>query len=413
MKNTFPILARIAPILILFPLFHGGISAQPAIDIRVVRPQTDFFYSIHLAASCNGEPVLELMKHQISISQDGIPIIPFNYFIYRQPPAEANACFNAALVFDRSNRLSPNGGEAIATAAGRFVDSMSRACHQTTIISYSNAIDIHEFLTSDTSHLRAAARALATAGANRTYDILDGIRTAMTEIETHGTEQFRVIVAFTAGGDDLSAQRIDELLAAMRYSLYRIFIVVTPASVNRSGFERLARATGGRVIPVESVDRLADLYGSLAESVKRELDEFQIFYQAPSVFPGPKILTVGIAFCNDSTHASYSFQSSPTGLTEQPAVPDVPRLALYPQPVSRISPQVRMRMNIGRSLIGSTAEIVLTDVLGRRILHFISSPLADGENDMSIHLPAMPAGLYVCHALIGPHHLTRSIIVTD
>jgi hypothetical protein len=412
MNNAIRIHGRIITTLLFLSTLVAPLTAQPQIDIRAVRPQQDFFYRIYLAANCNGQPVTRLLKQQINISQDGIPIIPFNYSIYRQPPAFPDACFNAGLVFDRSNFLPPSGNRIIAAAAGRFIDSMARDCQQATIVSYSNAVDIHEFLTSDTARLRVAASRLASPGANRTYDLIDGIQAAMTEIQTNGFEQFRVIIAFSAGGDNLSDQRINELISSMQYSFFRIFVVTTAPAADSAAFVRLTKATGGRVIAADSLGKLPDIYGFLAGWIKRELDEFQILYQSPRTYPPPRTLTVGISFCSDSTIGTYAFLGNVTSVLPDP-LPCTLRLSSFPQPLHGPSPRLTLLLSADPAAIGKIVDIRLTDILGRRISEVPPVILQDSETEIAIALDRVPRGLYLCHATVGTRRTTHTIMVSE
>ena len=413
MNTTFFLRTRCCLATLLFLSITGAAWGQPEIDIRLVRPQQDFFYRIYFTASCNGTPVYFLEKQQFSITQDGIPIIPFNFFLFRRPPELGNACFNAGLVFDRSNLLAPGTGNDISAAARRFVDSMAFDCHQATIVSFSNTVDIHEFLTSDTARLYAAASRLAIPGANRTNDVIDGIRTAMTEIETHGTEQLRVIIALTAGGDKLDVKRVDDLLNTMQYSLFRIFIIALGDISDKTSLERIAKSTGGRFIQADAPAALGDIYAGLAGLIKRELDEFQVFYQSPRAYPPPKGMSLQISFCNDSARAYYSFIFDPTVMAPETGLPPNPRLTLFPQPLRAGASSVQLLLTLNAREVGHDATITITDLMGRTIARF-SPPLPlSSETHLSVPLPPLPQGLYFCRATIGKTSMTNSIIVSN
>jgi hypothetical protein len=401
--------------LILFPLLHGvpasAQSSSPILKIRLVRPEQNQYYRVYFTLQCPFQTITDLSTQQVTITQDGKRIESSSYFIYRRPAQNADACFGTALVFDRSNLLPPNSGSFLAEATRRFVGHMIDSCQRATLISFSNTIDIHEFLTSDTARLRNSASALEAAGTTRTYDLVDGIQAAMMEMDTHGADPFRVIIAFTTGDPTLSDQRIDNLLASIGNRVYRIFIVTTASSLSSPPSSRLTRLSGGDLISNVDVSALPSIYNALGEHVARGLDEFQILYESPQSNTPPSSIAMKIECCNDSAFASYTFPGTTTAVTEPPA-PHIPRLVSYPQPVRFALPRIHILLSVDASAVGAPMSIRFTDMLGRMVrsspIRIVSSP----ETDLDVDLSDLPPGMYACHATIGLHHITKSIVIS-
>ena len=143
------------------------------------------------------------------------------------------------------------------------------------------------------------------------------------------------------------------------------------------------------------------------------MDEFQIFYQSPRTYPPPMTLSVQIAFCNDSARATYAFQFNPTDVGSSGHVPRSPDLSSFPQPVSNTAALLHLQLNVDAADIGKPATIWMSDILGRRITTPLTSTAQSAETLMSIPLPPVPKGLYLCHASIGTTAVTHVIIVSE
>ncbi len=397
-------------ILLLALLCTAGAVAQPAASIHRVRALSDRIHQMDLAVTCGGTPYYALTVGELTIQHDVAWLAPGTYTIDQRPAPDRNACYNVALVLDRSSAMLGSHYTAMLAGAMEFVDSMKSGCQATALISYGSALDIHEFLTHDATHLRTTLATLALTGGQRVHSVFDGITTGITEIESHGTEPLRVIVAVTAGRDAISTPGLDALVTTAREYNYRIFIIGIGTQPDPAALAKLATASGGWYIAAPDSASIPAIFRSLSSAIRREFDEYRIIYTAPWSFT-PRQVRAVVTACGGTSESVYIFTDDPTRADPDAALPtDASIDAVHPHPVDgRIGATLRFTLG---GTAPQWATLTVTDVMGRTVAVLADGLLAGGSHSVSLTPSSLPAGVAFLRLRTERGIVTRMMLIT-
>lgn len=172
---------------------------------------------------------------------------------------------NVVLALDTSGSVTGDRLESLREASRAIVGDL-KADDRAGLLTFSNALSVRTDLTGDVERVRAA---LAEGPVSGDTSLVDGAYAALVTAESESGRA--LVIVLSDGVDTSSFLRPESVLDAAR----RSDVVVYGVSVSRLGrasfLRDLCAATGGRVLKVESTDRIR-------EAFLRVLEEFRHRY---------------------------------------------------------------------------------------------------------------------------------------
>jgi len=367
--------------------------SQPRLDLRYFKANTPqyYYYQLYFAAYCGDSVIYDLKKEQLILEERFGLISTDDYQIDRYATPTRNACYDLALAFDNSSRLTGADLALIADVGGFFVDSMSQSCQRAAIISYADRPTLRSFLSADRALMKAAMNEMTPGGDRALYD---AINTGIIELITNGEQTLRIILALTAGSDNASATREEELIDDALYHGVRIFIVGLGGGFDSQPLERVARESGGMYFPVTTLDELAQLYADLPGFFQREFDEYRIVRRTKTVDMKNTLIRLRLEACSDSVWAERTFLPANATAVDEPANVQLFTLGQsWPNPVSMRNALLQIRFHLDG---GSEQKLALRlyDGLGREVATIMQRRCAPGTHTVAWQPQALAPGVY-------------------
>jgi hypothetical protein len=395
-------------IILILLLCAAGTSAQPRLELRLLKPNTPayYYYQLYFATFCGDSVIYDLEKQQL-ILEEQLGLIDTNdYQIDRLASPRRNSCYDLVLAFDNSSTVGADL-PAVIGAARAFTDTMSKSCDYGSIITFDDRPTIRTFLTNDRDELRAAVEAMTVSGRRALYD---GISAGITTLYTSGSAGVQAVLAFTTGNDNSSGRSIDDLLDDVRQYGVRVFIVALGTGINETPLRTLCTESGGVFYRLAAADELAPMYRNFAGFIEREFDEHRITRRTKDVFMRDLRIRMRLEACGDSVWVERVFNPVPVVSVETvPAVSNIELGESYPNPVSR-STVIHFRFSLTAP---APVRLELFDALGRLVATVLDERLTPGSHTLPFRPSSMPPGLYIYRLSSGQEFRTGKLAVTD
>jgi Ca-activated chloride channel family protein len=226
---------------------------------------------VELVASAvdgGGRPVVDLGLDEIRILEDG------DEQTLREVRTVATLPLSVAVLMDSSGSMESSLVDA-KRSASRFFDTVVGELDEGAFLSFNQEPQLQVAWTGDVAALDRGVGAVRAWGGTALWDSL-----GLALYYFHGLETRRALVLLTDGVDEHSRLAYDELLDLAGRSDTVIYVIALGRAVNSIDtrrLQRLAGATGGRLIAASSARRLDRIY----EQIGRELrSQYRISYQS-------------------------------------------------------------------------------------------------------------------------------------
>jgi hypothetical protein len=395
-------------IILTILLAAMGASAQPRLELRLLKPNTPdyYYYQLYFATYCGDSVIYDLTKQQL-ILEEALGRIDTNSFqIDRFASPDRNSCYELVLAFDNSSSVGADLPSVIA--AGRaFVDTMAKTCDYASVISFDDRPTLRTFLTNDRDELRGAIDAMGVSGRRALYD---GIGAATTTLYTSGKERVQAVLAFTTGNDNNSGTNLEQLLSDLRRYGIRVFIVALGGSINETPLRTLCTESGGVFYRVNAAEDLLPLYQRFPGFVQREFDEHRITRLTNDVTMRDILIRMRLEACDDSVWVQRMFNHDPTTDVTSSASPATIDLGQsYPNPVSRAA-RLHFRFSIPAA---SSVRLEIYDALGRRAATVLDTDLPPGAHNAEYSPSSLEPGFYLYRLSSGREFQTGKMTVIE
>ncbi len=380
---------RLSIILILL-FAAAGASAQPRLDLRLLKSNTPayYYYQLYFATFCGDSVIYDLRKEQLILEEEFGRIDTFDFQIDRLASPSRNTCYEIVLAFDNSSSVGADLPSVI-NAGRAFVDTMSKSCDNASIISFDDLPTVRTFLTGDRDALRGAIDAMSVSGRRALYD---GISAGVTTLYTGGTARVQAVLAFTTGNDNSSGTNLNQLLEDVRQYGIRVFIIALGSSLDETPLRTLCTESGGIFYRANSPDDLVPMYENFVGFIQREYDEHRIIRRTKDVTMLNLHIRMRLEACSDSVWATRIFNQLPVTAVSPPSAAVNIRLGQsYPNPVSR-STEVRFQFTLADA---GSVRLDLFDLLGRHVATVLDEDLAPGAHAAKYSPASLKPGFYI------------------
>ncbi len=382
-------------LVFLFCLFAAlPVAAQPRLDLRLLVPNSPdyYYYQLYFAAYCGESPIYDLEKRQLILKEYLGLIDSSKYILDRIPSADADNCYDIALLIDNSSSISVPTLSRVSDAGKAFIDSMGRECQSASIISFADHPIVHTFLGNDRDLSKQAFDEMKPGGKRVLYDALYA---GMVELETNGRQGQATVVALTTGADNGSTITEEELLSKARRWRIRLFLFALGSPSVDSGLATLCRETGGLYFSIPNEDTLTAMFTAFEGFVQRSFDEYRLVRQTKNPDMREVTIRMRLEACNDSVWVERVFRFG--DLVDIEAEPAPVSLMLghgYPDPVSA-NQELQIPFAVDSRAARRGVSLRIFDVLGREKATVIEGDIAPGRHIARFSPSAFPPGVYV------------------
>ncbi|MFZ1729307.1 MAG: VWA domain-containing protein [Bacteroidota bacterium] len=395
-------------VFLIFIFAAVGASAQPRLELRLLKPNTPdyYYYQLYFATYCGDSVIYELSKQQLILEEALGRIDTGAFQIDRFASPDRNSCYELVLAFDNSSSVGSDLPAVIA--AGRaFVDTMAKTCDYASVISFDDRPTLRTFLTNDREELRGAIDAMGVSGRRALYD---GIGAATTALYTSGKERVQAVLAFTTGNDNNSGTSLEQLLTDVRRYNVRVFIVALGSSINEVPLRSLCTESGGVFYRANSTDDLVPLYQRFAGFIQREFDEHRITRLTNDVTMKNIRIRMRLEACEDSVWSVRVFNPDPMTDVKPAVSPVTIELGQsYPNPVSS---SARLHFQFSTASPGRL-RLDIYDVLGRCAATVLDADLPPGTHDAEFSPASLKPGIYLYRLTSGTEFRTGKLTVVE
>ena len=200
-------------------------------------------------------PVTELAKENFTVLEDGIPQTIRDFQREDRP-------ITLAIVLDSSGSMRDSLPDVHQAAAG-FIETL-RPQDKALVIDFDDRVFLIQELTSDQALLKEAVSSTEALGSTALYD---GLHAAFRKLR--GVEGRKAIVLLSDGDDTSSQFAYDRILEEAKAQSVLIFGIGL-GDVRKSVLKELAETTGGRSFYVAKANQLAEVYGKIADELRRQ-----------------------------------------------------------------------------------------------------------------------------------------------
>jgi len=197
----------------------------------------------------------DLTKESFTVFEDGAPQTIRDFLLEDRP-------ITMAIVLDGSGSMRDSMPD-VHRAAASFVETL-RPQDRALVIDFDDRVFLLQDLTSDQALLKESVNSTEALGSTALYDALHAAFRKLRGIEG------RKAIVLLSDGDDTSSQyaydRILEEAKAQSVLIYAIGL----GDVRKSVLKEFSETTGGRAFFVAKASQLAEVYGKIAEELRRQ-----------------------------------------------------------------------------------------------------------------------------------------------
>ncbi len=395
-------------LIILIILLAGGVSAQPRLELRLLKPNTPdyYYYQLYFATYCGDSVIYNLSKQQLIFEEQDGRIDTNAYQIDRFASPDRNSCYEIVLAFDNSSTMNSDMS-AVIDAGRAFVDTMSKSCDYASVLTFDDRPTLRTFLSNDRDELHGAIDAMVGSGRRSLYD---GIGAAVTTLYTSGTQRVQAVLAFTTGNDNNSNTNLPQLLYDVGHYGVRVFIVALGSGINETPLRSLCEESGGIYYHLDTADELVPLYQRFAGFIAREYDEHRITRRTNDVGMRDVYIHMRLEACEDSIWVTRVFNPNPVVAVAPTSAPVTITLGQsYPNPVSR-NAQLHFRFSLAAP---ASVHLELYDALGRLAASVLEADLPPGTHVADFSPASLKAGFYFYRLSSGTEIRTGKLTVLE
>ncbi len=209
-----------------------------------------------------GRPASGLTKNAVSLTENGHPVAIEGMKMAGVDGLPEPVSFS--IVLDRSESMA---GEKIARAKEsvlRFLSLMEPG-DRTSLISFSDNVDLAEPLTGDRDRLQRATEAITAAGHTALFDaIAKGVESVKAQSGR------RSVVVLTDGIANRGAFDMNQAIAEAVRENVPVYVIGLGRDVRKARLERIAEDTGGFYFFTPSAAGLSEIYDTISRRIRGE-----------------------------------------------------------------------------------------------------------------------------------------------
>jgi tight adherence protein B len=198
----------------------------------------------------------------------------------------SNANLEVVLALDTSGSMTGAPMDAAKAAAETFVSGLP-ATARVALVSFNSKPTVVVPLTDDRGALLSAIRDLKARGDTALFDAM----TTAADLFTDGDGARRQLVLLSDGADDSSVADADGAIAALEGAKVTSYVasLATPDSTTAT-LNRIAKASGGRVVPATDVSAIRSVFGSIGNVLT---NQYQLTF--PALTTGQAALAISVS----------------------------------------------------------------------------------------------------------------------
>jgi tight adherence protein B len=198
----------------------------------------------------------------------------------------SNANLEVVLALDTSGSMTGAPMDAAKAAAETFVSGLP-ATARVALVSFNSKPTVVVPLTDDRGALLSAIRGLKARGDTALFDAM----TTAADLFTNGDGARRQLVLLSDGADDSSVADADGAIAALEGAKVTSYVasLATPDSTTAT-LNRIAKASGGRVVPATDVSAIRSVFGSIGNVLT---NQYQLTF--PALTTGQAALAISVS----------------------------------------------------------------------------------------------------------------------
>jgi tight adherence protein B len=198
----------------------------------------------------------------------------------------SNANLEVVLALDTSGSMTGAPMDAAKAAAETFVSGLP-ATARVALVSFNSKPTVVVPLTDDRGALLSAIRDLKARGDTALFDAM----TTAADLFTDGDSARRQLVLLSDGADDSSVADADGAIAALEGAKVTSYVasLATPDSTTAT-LNRIAKASGGRVVPATDVSAIRSVFGSIGNVLT---NQYQLTF--PALTTGQAALAISVS----------------------------------------------------------------------------------------------------------------------
>jgi tight adherence protein B len=198
----------------------------------------------------------------------------------------SNANLEVVLALDTSGSMTGAPMDAAKAAAETFVSGLP-ATARVALVSFNSKPTVVVPLTDDRGALLSAIRGLKARGDTALFDAM----TTAADLFTDGDGARRQLVLLSDGADDSSVADADGAIAALEGAKVTSYVasLATPDSTTAT-LNRIAKASGGRVVPATDVSAIRSVFGSIGNVLT---NQYQLTF--PALTTGQAALAISVS----------------------------------------------------------------------------------------------------------------------
>jgi tight adherence protein B len=198
----------------------------------------------------------------------------------------SNANLEVVLALDTSGSMTGAPMDAAKAAAETFVSGLPDTA-RVALVSFNSKPTVVVPLTDDRGALLSAIRGLKARGDTALFDAM----TTAADLFTDGDGARRQLVLLSDGADDSSVADADGAIAALEGAKVTSYVasLATPDSTTAT-LNRIAKASGGRVVPATDVSAIRSVFGSIGNVLT---NQYQLTF--PALTTGQAALAISVS----------------------------------------------------------------------------------------------------------------------
>jgi tight adherence protein B len=198
----------------------------------------------------------------------------------------SNANLEVVLALDTSGSMTGAPMDAAKAAAETFVSGLPVTA-RVALVSFNSKPTVVVPLTDDRGALLSAIRGLKARGDTALFDAM----TTAADLFTDGDGARRQLVLLSDGADDSSVADADGAIAALEGAKVTSYVasLATPDSTTAT-LNRIAKASGGRVVPATDVSAIRSVFGSIGNVLT---NQYQLTF--PALTTGQAALAISVS----------------------------------------------------------------------------------------------------------------------
>jgi hypothetical protein len=278
--------------------------AQPSLSFKRITvnwPTIELYVAYHCDGQLGFDPPVGLFR----LFENGEEIREFTQWC---PNRLGYKCaLSIGLVMDASGSMRGEELQHAKSDASSIIDLLDGMYDEGVLLLAGVEARLAVPFTSNKAALDAGIHATRAEGATALYD---AIHAAIEEMVSGGTNQCRAILVFTDGGDNASAETLQNIITLANRNRIRVFTFVYGEHGPTLDMELLAQLTGGKFYQNPSVLNLTSVYQEIGAILWPVFHECILTYDRTCADGGMRTVEVQLVdYCNGSDAKTRTYRA--------------------------------------------------------------------------------------------------------